>query len=78
MSNEATCSECRHWHALPIDPNNLAAPRMGLCRGVPPVPLVVGFQNTARGPMPQVQAFYPALAADMAVCGVFEGRVKES
>ena len=75
MTEENRCGSCVHWHQTPSDPMNLAAPRTGLCRAVPPVPVVTGVMPTVDGGMqPQAQALYPLTLANSLGCGMFKER----
>lgn len=65
MTTDLTCATCRHWHAQPIDPLNLTAPRVGDCRAMPPQLLPV----PQRGGM-GASAFYPVLVEQTPACGL--------
>lgn len=57
------CGSCRFWDKQPPNPTNLAAPRVGLCRAVPPAFMLL---PTPQGMAP---AFgYPTLQEDMLPC----------
>lgn len=67
-----TCKDCQHWHKLPRDPNNLAAPRMGECREGPPpafgLPVVNQFGQQAI----QWHIEYTKLPEQFTACGRFK------
>lgn len=67
---EVTCGSCRHWHQVPIDVNNLSAPRPGECRGAPPA---TGLVPGPQGPMRYT--LYPLLPAEFPACGRHEPAV---
>jgi hypothetical protein len=47
------CGTCRHWMQGPVDPQNLKAPRPGLCQLNPPVPIMLGLQQMPGGQVPR-------------------------
>jgi hypothetical protein len=66
-----TCRHCTHWHQVPADPSDLAAPRPGDCRGGPPQILVIPYTNQGRL---ELRAMYPVVPDDFPACGRFEAR----
>lgn len=61
------CGDCRYWHAGPIDPANLTAPRVGECRGAPPQILTA---QSNRG-LQIVGSAYPPVQANVPACRVY-------
>ena len=61
-----TCSQCRQWIQMPVDPNNIAAERGGECRAVPPQVIVL---YTPAGPQSGVA--YPPTPPHFPACGLF-------
>jgi hypothetical protein len=73
---EPRCGLCRHWHASPADPMNLAAPRTGLCRAIPPQPIVFVAGQSVQGMNVHVEYRYPTVYANFAGCGMYEERLQ--
>lgn len=63
------CGACRYWGAQPRDPADLAAPRQGQCRRLPPVPLLLG-TDRLRGPITLVT--YPTVPDGFPACALYE------
>jgi len=63
-----TCSGCKHWHAAPPNPQDLAAPRLGECRGGPPQLVVL--PGPVNGSV-AIQCAYPATEARLPACAQF-------
>jgi len=74
VNDERTCGDCVHWKQGPTDPTNLGAPKMGQCRAVPPVPVVVGFNQSVSGPQPMIQSVFPMLLEWSPACGMHKER----
>lgn len=74
--DEKRCGACKHWHKLPGDPMNLGAPKTGLCRAVPPVPIAAGQTRTAQGIMVAYEFIFPSLREDALSCGMYEERLQ--
>ncbi len=68
---ETTCGSCKHWAGGGIDPQNLAAPRKGLCRRYPPTPVAI---NLGGGNV-QILGQSPPCDANTPACGEYAGRV---
>lgn len=62
------CAKCRHYH--------LPKPDAGMCRRNPPVPMIVGMQQGALGPIPIVTGYFPPTNRDV-VCGEFQPRAED-
>lgn len=77
MTNDnEVCGTCTYWYQVPADPMNLAAPKVGLCRAVPPYPLVMGSQQTVQGRQFNVQFVPPQLGEQTPCCGMYQQRLQ--
>ena len=56
MEDRANCGGCTYCQEAPIDPNNLSAERVLMCRRYPPVPVAI---HTPKGVM--IQTLYPTV-----------------
>ena len=60
------CKGCKHWHKVPLDPQDLGAGPKGDCRAHPPqsfaVPSRMGLQ---------IASAYPVLPATFPACSLF-------
>lgn len=61
-----TCGTCRHWHAGPINPMALDAPKQGDCREAPPG--VSSFPAGMIAPQSIQTAAYPRLPENFPAC----------
>lgn len=64
-----TCKSCLHWHALPVDPQNLGAPRQGRCQEFPHVVAIPQRQGL------QIVTMYAQTEENFLACGRFKGKV---
>lgn len=67
------CGTCAHFDAQPKDMKNLAAPRLGVCRGGPPIPILM----PAPGGGVQIQGMYATVGEHDKPCGTYKLRTND-
>lgn len=55
----ARCSTCICYRPNPIDPKNIAGPKLGVCIRLPPTPILMVQQDAAGNIVHSLQSFSP-------------------
>jgi len=70
-----TCEHCEHWHKVQTMEIQKDGSSTGTCRRYPPVPVMVGVEQTPVGNRPKVVPMWSSMAAGEG-CGEWARREK--